>query len=107
MNVIPSGPVTKEQAAQKLGLKVYDVALPQQWLDESCLTLRVHASKDEEIPQNLYDTFLSGTVWCYDVAKIFGEPVALTDKAYRLLTKLAFWNGRPVPQQDKVLHIKE
>jgi hypothetical protein len=106
MNTINvSGAITKEKAAQLLGLKVFDTALPQVWLDESCLTLRVHASKDDEIPANLYDTFLCGMVWCYDVAKIMGEPVALTETAYRLLTKLAFWNGRPVPQQDTVLHI--
>lgn len=106
MNIIETRPVTKDKAAAMLGLKVYDCALPQKWLDEACLTLRVHASKDEEIPANLYDTFLSGTVWCYDIARVFGEPVALTVEAYRLLTKLAFWNGRPVPQQESVLKVK-
>ena len=107
MNIINvTGRITKEEAAQRLGLKVYDVALPQTWLDESCLTLRVHSSKDAEIPDNLYDTFLSGTVWCYDAAWVFGEPVALTDTAHRLLTRLAFWNGRPGPQQNTVLHIE-
>lgn len=107
MNIINvTGPITKEEAAQRLGLKVYDCAVPQKWLDESCLTLRVHSSKDDTIPKNLYDTLLSGVVWCYDVCSLLGEPVALTDEADRLLTKLAFWNGEPCPRQDTVLHIE-
>ena len=105
MNIIMTSPVTKDKAAAMLGLRVYDCALPQTWLDESCQTLRVNAPKGE-IPDNLYDTFLSGAVWCYDGSKVFGEPVALTDTVYGLLTKLAFWTGRPVHQQESVLKVK-
>ena len=76
--------MTKEQAAIKKGLKVYDVALPQTWLDEACLKLRLSGKTDNK---NLYDTILSGTVWCYD-RSLFGEPVALTNEAEKLLTLL-------------------
>jgi hypothetical protein len=88
---------------------VYDLALPQQWLDDACLNLRLSASvRSGRVPaDSLYDIILSGTVWCYDQARIFGEPVALTDKALELLQILAELKGRPVPQQDRVLRVHQ
>lgn len=87
--------MTKDEAAKKKGLKVYDYALPQPWVDESVDKLRLKALKDQinnDAPRKaspeIYDTLVSGAVWCYDNSKIFGEPVAVTDEAQALLDLL-------------------
>jgi hypothetical protein len=106
MNIIECGRVTKDEAAKKLGLKVYDLALPQQWLDDACLNLRFAASvRCGRIPKDsLYEHILTGTVWCYDNS-LFGYPHALTEQALELLQILAELKHQPVPQQDTVLRI--
>jgi hypothetical protein len=108
MNIIKTHPVNKDKAAEILGLKVYDVALPQPWLDDAALTLRLSASArcGRIPPDSLYDRILSGTVWCYDRCKIFGEPFALTEQAHELICILAELKHQPIPQQDKVLSIQ-
>lgn len=55
---------TVRQAAERLGLKSWDGALPQPWAN------RMHA-KFGAWPMGVI-------VWCYDHATIFGEPIALT-----------------------------
>jgi len=55
--------MTKFEAAQKLHLKVFDYALPQQWVTEQ-------DAKHGESPVPYF-------VWGYDNNKIFGEPVCL------------------------------
>ena len=59
-------------AAKMLGLNTFDGALPQQWVDH------VYEMTGFEAPR-------LGMVWCYDVAKVFGEPVPLTTAALVLL----------------------
>ena len=107
MKIIETRPVNKDTAAEMLGLKVYDLALPQQWLDDACLTLRFTASvRCGRIPQDsLYDRILSGTVWCYDKG-LLGYPHALTEQALELLQLLAGEKHWPIPQQDAVIKVK-
>ena len=91
MNFInaPADGFTKDEAAKLLGLKVYDTALPQSWLDETCLQIHAKFVADhQEVPPYIYRTIQSGAVWCYDEGSIFGYPVALTDKAHALLSKI-------------------
>lgn len=78
--------MNKQEAAEKLGLKVFDCALPQQWVDESVVKLKLTASvRSGRIPANsVCDRLLGGTVWGYDDS-LFGEPVALTPEAEELL----------------------
>lgn len=74
--------ISKEEAAKLLGLKVYDTALPQQWLDDLCLKLAATPSGRFSKPKlNFQDAILSGTVWCYD-GSLLGYPYAMTEQAY-------------------------
>ena len=74
--------MSKDEAAKLLGLKVYDTALPQQWLDDVCVKLAFTPSGRFSKPKlNIYDTIVSGVVWCYDNS-LFGFPYALTEQAY-------------------------
>ena len=58
--------------AKDAGLTTFDTALPLGWYDD------VH-SKTGLWPQNY------GFVWCYDNAKVWGEPWPLTPQAKVLL----------------------
>lgn len=66
------GEINTRSAGGSLGLVSFDTALPMQWYEE------VHA-KTGFWPQML------GFVWCYDVNRIFGEPVPVTYTALVLL----------------------
>lgn len=72
--------ISKRDAATLLGIKVYDTALPQQWLD--CF---VDNLKQSGVKGELYDIILSGTVWCYDRDSFIGFPYPLTLEAFGLL----------------------
>lgn len=50
--------------AEKAGLKVYDTALPQPWVDD--------------VDKLTGFRIVGHAVWCYDRSSAFGEPVALT-----------------------------
>jgi hypothetical protein len=68
--------ITKEEAAKMIGLKVYDTALPQQWLD---VVVKEH---------NLnYNLVLSNIVWCYD-GSLMGFPCPLTVEGCAVLQKI-------------------
>ena len=58
-------PLTVDQAARQRGYKVYDVALPQPWVDE-----QMEAGLDPR----------AHFVWCYDECKTFGEPAPITEQ---------------------------
>ena len=61
---------TVDERAQELGLKSYDTALPQPWVDNArAFGLEV----------------LGSFVWGYDTAGVFGGPVALTLEAESML----------------------
>lgn len=67
--------MTKDDLAKQAGLRTYDLALPQPWLDVVSKILGGDS----------YGIILSGTVWCYDNS-IFGFPVSLTKESKELLT---------------------
>ncbi|MDX1373052.1 MAG: hypothetical protein R3321_11310 [Nitrososphaeraceae archaeon] len=57
--------VTKAELAKRLELGVFDMALPQPWLDKFV--------EDTGLD---YGLVLSTTFWCYDKKSIFGFPVS-------------------------------
>ena len=63
---LEANPMRKEDAIRLLGLKIFDYALPEPWLVEFC--------KRTGLDRWLV---LSSTVWCYDVKKVYGEPVSI------------------------------
>jgi hypothetical protein len=81
--------VSKDEAARILGLKVYDTALPQGWLDDILLKLAASPSGRLGIlPKDICDIVVSGTVWCYDGGMLWGFPYALTERAYDWLNRV-------------------
>lgn len=99
--------LTKEEAAKILGLQVYDVALPQPWLDSLIADLK--ASPDGrlgKLPENIYHIILSGLVWCYDKPyHIFGGPVALTTEVLQLLNHECVREVWNFSNQDAVIEL--
>ena len=81
---------TKQEAAELLGIQIYDTALPQPWLNEVAGNL---SSLDVDASGKLYDILLTSLVWCYDQAKIFGAPYPLTLKAWAYLKALDMKTG--------------
>jgi len=79
--------MNKDELAQAAGLKSYDNALPQMWLD-SIVNQLAPFSERPDARTKIYDIIREGVVWSYDSATIFGAPVALTDEANRLLSLL-------------------
>lgn len=77
ITVVNTKSITKEEAAKMIGLKTYDTALPQQWLDK--------VVKESGVS---YDDILSNIVWSYDDAHIFGSPCPLTVKGCAVLQKI-------------------
>lgn len=78
----PHHGVTKREAADLCGIRVYDTALPQPWLDGFVDALNkneAHHGKDN------YAAVLSNFVWGYDICQLLGGPVPLTERAYALL----------------------
>jgi len=67
---------TKTEACNILGIKSYDTALPQPWLD---VFIEVVSDKTN------YDLSLSSYVWCYDNDSFSGYPHPLTLAAYAWL----------------------
>ena len=63
-------PVSKDEAAKMLGIRVYDCALPQNWLDDFVKKTKMD-----------YQKALSSFVWTYDMG-LLGLPRPLTDEAY-------------------------
>ena len=94
---------TKDTAARLCGLKTYDNALPQQWLDSVVDTLMPIAAKESV---NIYDLLVSSIVWSYDQAKIFGAPHPLTLKAWGYLKALDRLTGSHcVDEEDTLLTV--
>lgn len=93
MNIIKvvKNRLTVQEAAELLGLKSFDTALPQIWLDDILLRMSITPCS-KTFPENWKDLVLSGLVWCYDPddkgsPSLFGYPVALTTKTLDLLTR--------------------
>jgi hypothetical protein len=100
-NIIPvTDRPTKDVAARLCGLKTYDNALPQPWVDSAAESLAHTAIKD------VYDLLVSSIVWSYDQAKIFGAPHPLTLKAWALLKTLDMRTGTHyVDESDSLLTV--
>lgn len=62
--------IDKHELARAAGLKSYDVALPQVWLDNVADKL---ARVTGQPRCDVYDALRRGTVWCYDT-HFLGEP---------------------------------
>jgi len=62
--------LTVDEAARQRGYKVYDLALPQPWVDS--------AIKEGYDPR-------AHCVWLYDKCKIFGEPASITKEGDEML----------------------
>ena len=72
--------LTVREAVELCGLKTYDGALPQDWVDS------IPHPRDREI-------VLCGVVWCYDGGSIFGFPAPITPAAHEVLVRLDAANG--------------
>lgn len=59
-----------DDRAKELGLKNYDTALPQEWLDGIIRETKISP----------YGHF----VWCYDQSRIFGEAIPLDDIGWEI-----------------------
>lgn len=92
--------MTKDRAAKELGLKTYDTALPQQWLDNATEKLSSLSVNDKG---ELYDILLSSIVWSYDNSKIFGQPAPLTFTAWAWLRRLDGLVGTNYVDETKAL----
>lgn len=55
--------------AEELGLKSYDIAMPQAWFDDAMLVAKMYDSDVSSLQGDI--------VWCYD-GNMFGYPVGLT-----------------------------
>lgn len=62
------------ELAEAAGLKVYDTALPQHWVDN----VYEHTKTIMGTSKGIYPY---GFVWAYDKSEIFGEPYPLTEGA--------------------------
>ena len=67
--------MNRDELAKAAGLRTFDTALPQDWVDRVFL-LTGQWPQDTDI------------VWCYDGAGVFGSPHALTEEARALLDRL-------------------
>jgi hypothetical protein len=65
--------ISKDEAAKLLGIKSFDVSLPQHWVEYCCQKLGVNP-----VPH---------VVWSYDTSK-FGNPVGITREGRILVTIL-------------------
>ena len=74
---------TVKEVAQEMGLKTWDGALPQDWVDDVYAKTKVYPVGGELDGEPVW------FVWCYDrpAAHYSGEPVALTEGAKKLLIK--------------------
>jgi len=76
--------LTKSEAAKLLGLKSFDTALPQDWIDDFVEGIASKLKLDRHDKAKLYDKALSSLVWAYD-GNPFGGPYPLTTDAVKLL----------------------
>ncbi len=71
--------MSEDDAAHELGLTVYDVALPQPWIDRFVRKTGLD-----------YWLVLSTTFWSYDRLRIGGEPVSICDEVQAAIAKHGF-----------------
>lgn len=84
------------EACARLGLKTFDTALPQQWVDTCADALASEGNLSREERYRAYNALLA-FVWGYDDAGCFGRPVALTRAANDTLATLNRIMGTEYP----------
>ena len=77
---------TIDDLARMAGIRVYDTALMQSWVDH------VWNYTKEVTGKNIYPT---GFVWGYDDSTIFGEPIPLTEEARQLMKLISATTRNP------------
>lgn len=116
MNIIKNTKprLTVQEAAECLGLKIFDTAIPQPWIDDVFLKMSLVAPKyiRASFPEAWKDIILSGLVWCYDQTEndkpaLFGYPVALTKRTLDLLNLACPRNIWDFSQQKIVIENRE
>ena len=78
--------LTKDDLCKLYGFKSYDVALPQEWLNDMSRSLAFD-TVGEMTSAEAYDMLLTSTVWSYDDSGIFGAPFYLTKEMQDLMDK--------------------
>lgn len=73
---------SKVRLFKESGLKVYDFALPQQWLDDFA---RFYSKSCEIDYDTAYLRTLHSTVWSYDDARAFGRPESICVEIARMI----------------------
>jgi hypothetical protein len=113
MNIIKNTKprLSVQDAAECLGLKTYDTAIPQPWIDNVLLMMSLTAVSKYFVEDWKY-IVLSGLVWCYDktedgLPSIFGYPVALTKKCLDLLVLACPGSIWDFSQQKAVIENRE
>lgn len=81
--------LTKDEIAKIMQLEcygAYDIALPQQWLDNTSIDLAIKLKLEVF---DIYETLRQGCIWFYPFKTInYQYPFPLTDKAIYLLSQL-------------------
>jgi len=67
------------EEAEKIGLKNFDTALPQGWVNSMIEQRKI--MKEKGFLDVKSEDWPWGFVWCYDYSSIFGEPVPVTPEA--------------------------
>ena len=70
---------TKKELADYYRLEAYDIALPQQWLNDMADKMAKYTGYE------CYDLLRVGSVWHYPDGEIFGEPFYLDDSLETLV----------------------
>jgi len=77
---------TKQELAEYYGIKSWDGALPQQWLEEMARKVSEYTGYLDY--GQCYDLIRAGTVWHYPEGSIIGEPFYF-DHSVDILAKVA------------------
>lgn len=78
---------TTDDMAKAAGLKTYDPALPQDWVDMVC----------KVTSKTMLDIVSAGFVWLYDDSPMFGEPYPLTVEAQKIMKQISATPRRGFP----------
>jgi hypothetical protein len=87
--------INKQEIAEKIGLKSFDCALPQDFLDLNSARI---AKEDNKPHDEIYRFILQNFVWCYDTAKIFGEITPISPAGENFLPRF-------YPEKEKIFDV--
>ena len=76
------------EAAEAMGLYVYDTSMPQSWVDEV-----------RERFGHRFDNPYGHVVWCYDHARTWGEPVGIDDTGKAIVAAMNAVDAGKSPQE--------